>query len=193
MLTPRPIRTKEDFQLVYSTQAIIVWQAQAEMIHAADAGFTMDGNLSDPKAYVAAESKLLEKYARYPTLTEYQEMPSLAAGEKWGATFGVAALVGCLVLASAKRALRTDEDLKGAYVRFLIALDKSDKRIEIDAIDAVFAVLSEQFGILWAREDALQLTVVGRRVLLHLMDAEFFVREMAEHAARLQPEISSKP
>ena len=63
---------------------------------------------------------MLENYARYPTLSEFAKMPHLADGSKWGATFGVAALVGSLVLRNAQTLLRTEASLLPTYL-FLLA------------------------------------------------------------------------
>ena len=175
-----PINSKDELQKVLVIQKIVSETAQKEMIAAAKP--------EDPAAHVEAEAALLEKYARYPTLTEFRKMSALADGEKWGATFGVTALVGSLVLANAKRLLHTEEDLKYAYLSFLVALDMAGEAVAIDRVTAVFAVLSEQFGILRAQGDALILTVVGRRVVLHLMDAHKFVEEVTKACVRFQPD-----
>jgi hypothetical protein len=77
-------------------------------------------------------------------------------------------------------------------VKFLITLDKPTKRIEMDKLFGLFAILSESVGIIWAQNDNISLTVVGRRVLLHLMDAYKFVEEVAAANTKFQPEKSKK-
>lgn len=148
--------------------------------------------LDSADAFVRHASRTLEKYARYATLTEYKILPSLADGEKWGATFGVAALVGVLVLEHARRALAASSPLAARaidplaeYLRFLDALAKPGSgSVEMDALSGGFAVLSEAYGLVWADGDKLSLTVAGKRVYLHLLDAAYFVVEAAEAARK---------
>ena len=54
------------------------------------------------EAIIEAGRVLLERYAKYPTLSEFEAIPSLAHGTKWGATFGVGIIVGELVLRQAQ-------------------------------------------------------------------------------------------
>lgn len=49
-------------------------------------------------AFKREEIRLLERYAGMPTLTEFEQMPGLTGLAKEGGTFGVAALVGEVVL-----------------------------------------------------------------------------------------------
>jgi len=44
----------------------------------------------------------------------------------------------------------------------------------------IFTVLSENYGIVWTNENSLSLTVVGKRIYLHLLDAMKFVEEATE-------------
>ena len=54
---------------------------------------------------VGAQARLLEKYASYPTLSEFAFHPDLAGATKWGATFGVAIMARILVVDQIKAIL----------------------------------------------------------------------------------------
>jgi hypothetical protein len=176
-----PINSKEELQKVLVIQKAVSDRARIELAtHPEVPDFA-------PEAFTGFAAKLLEKYARYSTLTEYQIVPALADSVKWGATFGVTALVGALILDHARRLLGVRNDLRMLYLKFLDALaEPGSAKIEMDALTRVFAVLSDTYGIVWADGDALSLTVVGKRVYLHLMDAAKFVEEASAAAQKFK-------
>jgi hypothetical protein len=140
-----------------------------------------------PSEFIEFAASTLEKYARYSTLTEYQHVPHLADSEKWGATFGVTALVGALILDHARRLIGVRSDLRLEYLRFLDALaEPGAANIDMDALTRVFAILSENYGIVWTNDNALSLTVPGKRVYLHMLDAAKFVEEASEAAQKFK-------
>jgi hypothetical protein len=170
------INSKEELQKVLVIQKAVSDRARIEIASVP---------ASVPEEFVRHAAKLLEKYARYATLTEFQITPNLADGEKWGATFGVTALVGALVLDHARRLMGVRSDLRLEYLRFLDALAAPGKgSMEMDALARVFAVLSENYGVVWTNGDSLSLTVPGKRVYLHLLDAAKFVEEAADAAKK---------
>lgn len=181
------VNSKEELLKVLAIQAAITERARKEMIQAGVSSLT--GEPKPPGRYVASERELLEKYARYPTLTEFEKMPNTMNSVKWGATFGVAALVGVLVLDFCKTFLELDTDPREALMLFLIQLDDPTvKAVEMDAVTKVLAQLTEHYGITWTRNKQIQLTVVGRRVVLHMMDAHMFAKEMGEAQAAFRDE-----
>jgi hypothetical protein len=166
------INSKEELQKVLAIQKAVSDRARIELASAAT---------PEAEAFVEYAAKILEKYARYATLTEYQIGPNLTHGEKWGATFGVTALVGAIVLDHARRLMGVRSDLRLEYLRFLDVLATPGKgSIDMDALSRIFAVLSEIYGIVWTNGDSLSLTVSGKRVYLHLLDAMKFVEEVSE-------------
>jgi len=181
-----PIHSKEEFEKVLAIQKAVSDRARLEL--AADAPVT-------PPAFIKFAAKTLEKYARYSTLTEYQFAPNLADGEKWGATFGVTALVGALILGQARQLIGVRSDLMLEYLRFLDALAEPGKgNINMDALTRVFTLLSENYGIVWTNGDSLSLTVVGKRVYLHMLDAVKFVEEAVKaHRKFKEPKKVSIP
>jgi hypothetical protein len=186
MLIPLAINTEDDIKVILAHQTLITQTAQAECVQEA----LIDGVPKAAEQYIKDESKVLEKYARYPTLTEYSLMPNASSAFKWGATFGVTALVGILILDATKQLFDEKSDLKDAYLRYLIQLDDRQKTINLDdKVTKLFTILSEHFGIIWGKNDTISLTVVGRRVLLHLVDAQKFVEEIIEAHAHLQLKI----
>src|SRR5271156_3903894 len=113
-MTVASINTKEELQKLLAVQTIITSTAVKEI--------TAWG-VQDPAKFIAYAAKILEKYARYATLTEFRLTPNLADSEKWGATFGVTAIVGALILEQARQLLRVESDLRLEYLRFLADLD----------------------------------------------------------------------
>jgi hypothetical protein len=171
-----PIHSKEELHKVLAIQKAVSDRARIELASAPEVL---------PERFIKYAAQILDKYARYATLTEYQVVPSLSDGEKWGATFGVTALVGALVLDHARRLMSVRSDLRLEYLRFLDALATPGKGVmDMDALNRVFAILSENYGIVWTSGNNLSLTVVGKRVYLHLLDAAKFVEEVAEAAQK---------
>src|SRR5574337_608111 len=89
-----PIRNLEELKKLLFIQRIVTQQAKDELL-----GTVSDGvHPVAPQVFMAEATKLLEKYVSYPTLSEFAANPSLANVYKWGATFGVTALIGGLIL-----------------------------------------------------------------------------------------------
>ena len=171
-----PINSTEELEKVLAIQKAVSDRARLELSET----FPL-GKVWYASEFIEFAKYTLEKYARYPTLTEFQFVPNLADGEKWGATFGVTALVGALILEHARRLMGVRSDLRLEYLRFLDALAEPGKgSIDMDALNRVFAVLSENYGIVWTNDDNLALTVAGKRVYFHLLDATKFVEEVSE-------------
>jgi hypothetical protein len=173
-----PITSLDELKKVLAIQDTIAKQAQKEIMAAAE------GGMAD---FVENAKRVLEKYARYPTLTEYQRIPHLADAEKWGATFGVTAVLAILVLDHARAFLgRLPKNVHVLYLQFLEKLrDRHAKTIVMDDLTKAFAVLSEAYGVCWTEGESLSLTVTGSRVLLHVLDSEIFVDETAKQIADL--------
>ena len=97
-----------------------------------------------------------------------------------------------MILDLARRMIGVRSDLRLEYLRFLDALAAPGKgSIDMDALSRVFAVLSENYGIVWTNGDSLSLTVAGKRVYLHMLDAAKFVEEAAKAAQKFKQ--SDKP
>ena len=176
-----PINSQEELKKVLAIQKAVSDRARIELAsHPEIPDFA-------PEAFTGYATKLLEKYARYSTLTEYQVVPALADSVKWGATFGVTALVGALITEHARRLMGVRNDLRILYLKFLDTLAEPGKaKLEMDALTRVFAVLSDTYGIVWADGDELALTVTGKRVYLHLLDAAKFVDEVSAAAQKFK-------
>jgi hypothetical protein len=178
-MTVAAINNKDELQKLLAIQTIITSSAMKEI--------AAWGDPTDPAKFIAYVAKVLEKYARYATLTEYKIAPNLADSEKWGATFGVTAIIGKLVLEQAAHLLTVDADLRLEYLNFLARLDEPKSvKLHMNALNRIFAVLSESYGIIWTKDDTISLTVVGRRVYLHLLDAMKFVDDVTEATQKFQ-------
>jgi hypothetical protein len=206
-----PIHSPEDLKKVLFIQKSVTERAEREMLGIATDGV---GNPKSAPQFIAEERKLLEKYAKYPTLSEFAEEPeALMNGTKWGATFGVTVLVGGLIIEELKRMqphlepvirkmlmLMLDE-LNHPRHRYLTeplernmtitskaAPDKAKaikRQVCVDFANAALAV-GKQYGLLNANTKGIILTNIGRRVFFHLVDAERFIGELNTAHGRLQ-------
>lgn len=89
-----PIRTTDDLKKILFIQLSVTQQAKNEMLAIA----SDPAVAGQPHIFIRLEQGLLDKYASYPTFTEFAADPKLANVYKWGASFGVAAVVGGLIL-----------------------------------------------------------------------------------------------
>lgn len=180
------ISSKEELEKILSIQKAVSDRARIELA---------SGSSATTPEFIEFAAETLEKYARYPTLTEYQFTPHLSDGEKWGATFGVTALVGALILDHTRHLIGVRSDLRLEYLRFLDALAEPGRgNIEMDALTRLFAMLSGSYGIVWSNGDSLSLTVPGKRIYLHMLDAAKFVEDASAAAQKFkEPEEPSIP
>jgi len=207
-----PINSVDDLKKILFIQKTVTDRAKAEML-----GIATDG-VGNPKAaekFIMEERKLLMKYANYPTLSEMAEEPeALMNGTKWGATFGVAILVGGLILEEVKRLqphlepvlrhmlmLLLDELNHPRHKYLIEPLERNltitskanpskaaaiKRQVCTDLADAMVAV-GTQFGIVkGGSNNGVVLTPLGRRVFLHMVDAERFIQEMGKAHVRFQ-------
>ena len=180
-----PINSKEELEKVLAIQKAVSDRARIELA-SPDPDLPQEEEVTAER-FTGYAGRLLEKYARYATLTEYTYAPHLADSVKWGATFGVTALVGALILDHARRLMGVHSDLRLEYLKFLDMLAEPGwAQIDMNALMRVFAILSDAYGLVWADGDSLALTVVGKRVYLHLLDAAKFVQETAEATRRFR-------
>ena len=184
-----PIRSEDELQKVLFIQHSCTRAAKNEIL-----ALAIDNR--EPEKYIAASKRLLEKYAAYPTLTEFAKNPKLNNVYKWGATFGVAALVGTFVIEEVK-ALQPQfgSALRQMLLIILKGLDESDRTslpMEAEAKDAVelLIAMSVAYGLMVRIKDKVALTPTGKRVLMHLVDTARFIEEMGEAHEKFQ---SKKP
>jgi hypothetical protein len=187
-----PVRSEEELQKVLFIQKSVTRAAEKELLALAMLN-------KEPGRYIRAGRALLKKYADYPTLTEHARSPKLSNVYKWGATFGVAAVVGSLVVGAAKALLpKSGANFRRLFLTLLAALDRPSGALVVeegsgDEVEALIS-LSIAYGIAARWKDQTVLTPVGRRVLMHLSDAARFIEEMAEAHGRFQPvENAGKP
>ncbi len=213
------LTTLEDLKKLLSLQKTITSQAKNELLAAIN-NLHVDQvkTIDQVKAFMEEEKKILVKYAKYPTLTEYQLVPSNYSGSKWGATFGVTLLVGELIFTQLKEAhphfghvtkslfIILMNELEHPQHEYLIeALEKSLKvkvttegseltakkskeyvrGIINDFVDTTVA-LCEAYDIIKVKKGGVVITPLGKRILLHLMDANKFVEEMTEAHTKFQ-------
>jgi hypothetical protein len=216
------LRTVEDLKKVLFMQRLITGQAKKELLAvASDAELLQDPTNAQKKAaaFMADERKILEKYANNPTLTEFNLMPNLAAGTRWGATFGVTLLVGELILEQVKAMQGLFEPmLRRLFLILLMELDRPKHHYLVEPLEKAlrfkinkpdggpvpleeqeayrkrlvhnlaesFIIVSIEYGLVQTKSEGFQITNLGKRVLLHLLDAEKFVTLLVEAHARFQ-------
>lgn len=182
-----PLDSKEELQKILFIQQSVTRAAKNEML-------AMAIDTQEPEKFLSAAKALLAKYAKYPTLSEFAANPKLSNVYKWGATFGVTALVGALVIEECKTlhpALAPE--LRRIFLQLLMGLDQPGSEIKADtnAVESLIAV-SIALGLAGRNKKRVVLTPVGKRVLRHLVDAARFIEEMTAAHAKLQSE-NKKP
>lgn len=133
------INSLDDLKRIMYIQKTITMQAQNELIAAAND--TQIDPSEDPvkqaKKFMAEETRVLEKYAKYPTLSEFTLSPNLAKGTKGGATFGVTLLVGELIFEQIKLAHpHFSEVIRKMYMVFLTELKDPKHKFLLEPIMA---------------------------------------------------------
>jgi len=184
------------------------------------------GKLSGPeeiKRLVLGQRELLEKYAKYPTMSEFSFHPSLVGATKWGATFGVAVMMKAFVVDPVKAFMQPLAPfVRAALVLILKELndpvheyliepleealklrftDEDGTEVEGDKAKAVsrkltyqlaegLLLVGAQYGLVAGAPQGFAITDLGRRVLLHMIDADLFLVELAAAHKKFQ---STKP
>jgi hypothetical protein len=220
-----PLSTLEDLKRVLFVQKTIAQECRRELIATATAKEIATGEVSAPeemRRIIKAQTALLEKYAKYPTLSEFMFHPDLAGSTRWGATFGVTILVRALILDPIKAAMQAFAPfMRSIYLLLIKELDNptheyliepleenikfrvtmgengeeiTDERSTLLTRKLLYQVtesllmISAQYGIIGATPGGFQITDMGRRVLLHLVDSSVFLEELVEAHKRFQSE-----
>ncbi len=229
------IRNVEDLKKVLLRQKLCTRQAAEEL-----AKIASNENLQEVEGepeekqkekvftIIRAEQILLEKYAMYPTMTEFNAMPNTPdLAIKWGATFGVALLVGELIIEQVRQLQGTFEQaLRTLYLVLLCELNDPKSEYMIESLEKAvriemkdksgvplppdrqiafkhkllrqlveaFCLVSVSYGVMGAHEgEAYSLTPLGRRVMMHLIDAQKYINIISEAHKRFQGEKPSDP
>jgi hypothetical protein len=228
-----PLDTLEDLKRVLFVQETIAQEVRREMMATATTEELAKGKLSGPeevKRIVLAHGRLLEKYAKYPTLSEFSFHPSLVGATKWGATFGVAIMVRALVIDQVRISLLKNIPfrpflpyIRSIHLLVLKELDNPTHEYLIEPLEEALKVSvtvegagtkveatdeqgrqftrrllyqlverlllsSAQYSIVMQVPMGFAITDTGRRVLLHLTDADIFLKELVEAHRRFQGE-----
>ena len=207
---PLVINTFEEMKEAYLMQRMATAKATLELNGAvtvsADAGADASGTL------VQQVTHLLTSYAGMPTLAECGRAPELRGAYKQGATFGVALIVGEMILKQVKQIasqfplahlslliILLSElepgidplDILAGHTTFeLIGSEDEQRQQTLDLLAPLAAALVGVASIykLVETDGALNCTVtpLGLRVALHLLDAHQFVNVMIEAHARFR-------
>jgi len=228
-----PLDTLEDLKRVLFVQKTIAQEVRREMMATATTEELAKGKLSGPeevKRIVLAHGRLLEKYAKYPTLSEFSFHPSLVGATKWGATFGVDIMVRALVIDQVRISLLKNIPfrpflpyIRSIHLLVLKELDNPTHEYLIEPLEEALKVSvtvegagtkveatdeqgrqftrrllyqlaerlllsSAQYSIVMQVPMGFAITDTGRRVLLHLTDADIFLKELVEAHRRFQGE-----
>lgn len=224
------LRTLEDLKKILFMQRMITGQAKKELLAvASDAELLQDPTNIGMKAaaFMEDERKILEKYANNPTLTEFNMIPNLTGGTKWGATFGVTLLVGELILEQVKAMQGQFEPLlRRLFLILLMEMDRPKHHFLVEPLEKAlkfkvtkpdggpvpqeeqeaykkrlvhnltesFIVVGTEYGLFDSHgASGFRITELGKRVLLHLLDAEKFVEQMVDAHARFQTVTLKSP
>jgi hypothetical protein len=214
------LKNLDDLKKVLFLQKTITAQAKNELLAAvSDNSLDASGDVMEQAhQFMAEEQKVLAKYAKYPTLTEFQLMPNSYDGYKWGATFGVTLLVGELIFEQLKQAHpHFTPVIRQLFILFLSELDNPQHEYLIEPLEKAlrFKVtsdgeeiamdkqkaymrglvnqfaettvsLGESYGYIKSKPGGVAITDLGRRILLHLVDASRFVEDMTAAHSKFQ-------
>jgi hypothetical protein len=135
-----PIRTLDELKKILFIQMSVTQQAKHEMLAIA----SEPDNVSQPHKFIEGEKQLLEKYAKYPTLSEFAADPRLANVYKWGATFGVAAIIGGLILEEVRhRRPHFETVLRQMYLVLLKELNHPEHQYLVEPLEKALRVKVE--------------------------------------------------
>jgi hypothetical protein len=174
------IDSVEDLSRILTLKRIIARRASEELLNIAG-DKVLQGN-SDPSEetalqFIKEEQELLRKYANYPSLTEWNLMPELRAGSKWGSTFGVTILIGEMILES-MRQIHPGFPLGALQKILMVVLGELHKGSAAYLIDAVqrFTKFSLE------RQDGRPLSEIEkeqffRQILTHILEDMITVME----------------
>jgi hypothetical protein len=215
------LRNLDDLKKILHIQKTITARAGQELVAVASDRDLSGGELTEEQtdAFIAAECQILEKYAKYPTLTEFQLMPNSYDGYKWGATFGVTLLVGELIFQQLKTSHpRFGPAIRNLFVLFLAELDNPQHQYLIEPLEKhlrvkvtneldeevplekqkafvhgilndfmeTMVVVCDSYRIIEVKPGGVVITPLGKRILLHLMDAAKFIEEMTKAHTKFQ-------
>jgi hypothetical protein len=214
------LNSTDELKKVLFLQKTITAQAKNELL-AAISITRFDPNqdaLEQARRFMAEEKKVLTKYAKYPTLTEYHFSPNCYDGSKWGATFGVTLLVGELIFEQLKSAhppfsnisrqlfLLLMNELDNPQHEYLIEPLENALRFKVTSngtkvtkdkqkqfarglinqfVDTAITLCSG-YGLIKAKKGGVAITPLGKRVLLHLVDASKFIEDMTAAHSKFQ-------
>jgi len=142
------IRSEDQLRKIMTNQALIKRRANTELEAIADRIPLPESEEQEIELglkAIALETQLLEKYAKYPTLSEFVRNPSLHGLTQWGATFGVAVIMGVAVLPH----IRVDQPIFVDAHRSLITilLDELAKPTDEDIVKALCAQMDVEVEV----------------------------------------------
>ena len=220
-----PLDSLDDLKRVLFIQKTLAQEIRRELMSLTTPADLAKGQVSGPeelRRMISSQASLLDKYASYPTLTEFVLHSSLAGATKWGATFGVAILVKALILDHVKANMpQLAQFVRPMYLVILGELNEPKHQYLIDPLEKAFKFqvsaeggdkvpedqqkafkrkllyqlterligASVQYGVIEPAPIGFCISDLGRRVLLHLIDADTFLNELAEAHKRFQSSL----
>lgn len=150
------LRKLDDLKVLLTRQKLITRQAALDLaaIVTNDSVQNIEGETEENQrdkalTIMLAEAKLLDHYSKWPTFTEYNAMPpKKAEAMKWGATFGVAVIVGELILEQVRQVQGQFENaLLPLYVILLAELADPKHEFMIEPLElAIRMDISDKSG-----------------------------------------------
>jgi hypothetical protein len=225
------LQTVDDIKAALATQRTVTRQVLLELDGIGERELTRISSEAEDlriaNAIRAKEVRLLERYSSRPSLREFS-LPHIRGIAKDGGTFGVAAIVGEVILGNVRAIegrfsrvhrlilmllLReidnpsaVETDLVDFLLRFMrIELNESAQDIVgedrhqllrglMRPLVEVMILVMQEYALLESPDNkGFRLTAMGRRVMLHLFDAQKFIESVAEAHHRLQQDGHSAP